>query len=857
MSDTPETPEKHGNPPKERRRWRRRILWGLLVFFVVLVLFVVGFTRYSVRRAFPQVEGTVQIQGLQGNVEVLRDSRGIPHIYADSTHDLFLAQGYVHAQDRFYQMDFWRHISFGELASMFGESQLETDAFLRSMDWGGLAQAQYEAESAMNRELLDAYAAGVNEYIDTQSPSDLSFEYSILELLNHSYDPAPWTGAHSLAWGKAMAWDLGGNMGNEIERAMDLGVLPPDRVAQLFPPYPGDRHPYITALAEQAVPSTPTDFVVPEQALSALHQTNSTITAANELLLGGNDSGIGSNSWVVDGSLSPTGAPLLANDPHLGAQMPSIWYQVGLHCRDVSDACPVDVAGFSFAGVPGVVIGHNADIAWGFTNTGPDVQDLYIEKINPDNPNQYELDGAWVDMELRDETIEVAGSDPVSIVVRSTVHGPIISDSYEPLEEFDSSGLEKPDPYAISLRWTALDETPSLFTPLYSLNTAKTWDDFRAAARTFSVPAQNLLYADTQGNIGYQMPGNIPIRAAGNGTLPVPGWSGDHEWTGFVPFEELPNVYNPESGWIVTANNAVISEEYPYLVTKDWDYGHRARRIVDLLTSNPGIGIDGYATLQFDSYDLNAEHTLPYLENALVVTPGIEIDDQDQDAINHLFRWDLQNFAGSTGAAIWNSTWSNLLHLTFVGDVPEDFMPSGNSRWFEVMRGLLDVPDDPFWDEPATTAVEDRDVMLVLAFQAAVDELTDTLGSTVSDWSWGDMHTMTFVNQSLGDSGIGLIDDRFNRGPYPASGSKSVVNAVGWSADEGYEVDWLPSMRMVIDLADLARSTAIHSTGQSGHTDHPHYDDMIQPWLVGDTFPMLWSRATIEADTEARLVLVP
>jgi penicillin amidase len=654
-----------------------------------------------------------------------------------------------------------------------------------------------------------------------------------------------------------MAWDLGGNMRMEIERAMALGSLPPERAAQLFPSYPGDRHPYITVVDPDPDGASTPAFVIPDDAFGALTAAAATISLVDDVTLGGEGTGIGSNSWVVSGENSPTGMPLLANDPHLGAQMPSIWYQVGLHCRTVSDACPFDVAGFSFAGVPGVIIGHNADIAWGFTNVSPDVQDLYIEKINPANPDQYEVDGAWIDMDVRTEVIEVAGGDPVTIEVKSTRHGPIISDSFEPLEDFDESGVFRPEPYAVALRWTGLDPSPSLVQPILGINAASNFDEFRNAAELFDVPSQNLLYADIEGNIGYQMPGKVPIRTTGNGTLPSPGWTNDYEWTGFVPFDELPTVYNPDTGWIVTANNAVVNDAYEYFIAHDWAFGYRARRIVDLLTSNLGIGVDGFATLQYDSYDLNAQHVLPYLENAIVVVPGIEIDAQDTDAINQLFAWDLQNFAGSTGAAIWNATWRNLLDLTFTGEVHEDFAPEGNGRWFEVVRNLLELPNDPFWDDPATPAVEDRDTILVLSFLAAVDELTETVSDTVGEWSWGDIHTMTFRNQTLGESGIGLIDDRFNRGPYPASGSEGMVNAVGWTATEGYEVDWLPSMRMVVDLGDLSRSTAIHTTGQSGHVDHPHYDDMIPLWLAGDTVAMLWNRTDVDSNAEAILLLVP
>jgi len=545
------------------------------------------------------------------------------------------------------------------------------------------------------------------------------------------------------------------------------------------------------------------------------------------------------------------------NDPHLSSQMPSIWYQVGLHCRTVSEECPYDVAGFSFAGVPGVVIGHNANIAWGFTNVGPDVQDLYIEKINPDNPNQYEVNGEWVDMEVRTETIEVAGNGTREVTIRSTRHGPIISGIYEPLDDFDMAGVDLPDNYAVAFRWTGLDDVPSVVGPILGIDRARDFDEFREAAFLFAVPAQNLLYADIEGNIGYQMPGNIPIRAKGDGTVPVPGWTDDYDWTGFIPYEDLPVVLNPESGYIVTANNAVIDEGYPYLITKDWDYGYRARRIVDLVTSNFGIGLEDQATIQFDSYDLNGERIIPFIEGAMMAAADRELGGLELDALRALSLWDRQNFADSTGAAVWNATWRNLLMATFNDELPEQLWPEGNSRWFEVVWNLLDAPNDAFWDDATTPEVETRDDILVDSFFAAVDELRETLGGEVASWTWGDLHTMTFVNQSLGLSGVGLIDDRFNRGPFPASGSKSVVNAVGWTATEGYAVDWLPSMRMLVDLGDLTRSRAIHTTGQSGHIDNEHYDDMIPLWLAGETAPFLWDRSDIEADAEATLTLTP
>ena len=850
--------------PRTGRRWWKTLLWVLFGFVLVALLVITLFFRYSVRRAFPDIDGTVTVAGLDGDVEIIRDSMGVPHIYADTTRDLFMAQGYVHAQDRFFQMDFWRHLSSGRLSEMFGSTQVETDTYLRTMGWARLAEAQYAAETDEVRWLLDSYSAGVNAYLATRSPSDLAFEYSILELLNHDYTPAEWHGSESLAWGKVMSFELGGNMHTEVERAMALTTLPAERVAQLYPLYPGDRHPYIvpgdgasTTAAEASLTST-------EDIRGALEGTVDALEALFSVTGGGPDSNVGSNSWAVRGSLTDTGDPMLMNDPHLGSLMPSIWYQVGLHCRTVSADCPFDVAGFSFAGVPGVIIGHNADIAWGFTNIGPDVQDLFIERINPDNPHQYEVNGEWVDMDVRVEIIEVAGGDPVEIEVRTTRHGPIVSEilpyvdatssSWKGFEGFDGSGVAAPANHALALKWTGLEAVRSIAGPIMAINTASNFEEFQAGALLFSDPAQNLLYADTRGNIGYQMPGNIPIRASGDGSIPVPGWTDEYEWIGYIPQDELPWMYNPESGWIVTANNAVIDDSFDYFITNDWSRGYRARRIVDLLTSNPGIGMSDHATIQFDSYDLNAEFALPYL---LEATGSTSLDDQELEARDILATWDFQEFAGSTGAAIWNVTWKQLLEQTFHDELDEFLWPRGGQRWFEVVRNLLDQPTDPYWDDVTTSAVETRDDILRASFVAAVDELDDTLGGSVEDWTWGAIHSITLTNPTLGESGIGLIEDRFNRGPFAASGSESVPNAMGWDAPYSYEVDWIPSMRMLVDLGDLQNSRAILSTGQSGHTDHPHYDDMAPLWLAGESAPMMWNRSAIEADAEGTLVLRP
>ena len=551
-------------------------------------------------KSFPQTDGEIQLEGLNAPVDVYRDTMGIPHIYATTSHDLFFTQGYVHAQDRFWQMDAWRHIGSGTLSEMFGKGQVETDTFLRTLGWRVTAEREYAELDPESKAIVDSYTAGVNAYLSDHDTTALSLEYAILGLLSPDYKIELWTPINSLTWGKAMAWDLRGNMGEEIERAVLLKTLTPDQVAELFPAYPED-HPVIVnqiGIGDSArAPTSAPDiaFDIPDETLAALQHNTSLL----DLAMGPAGEGMGSNSWAVSGQHTATGMPLLANDPHLGIQMPSIWYQAHLECKPISDKCPYNVAGFTFAGVPGVVIGHNDRIAWGFTNVGPDVMDLYVERVNPDNPNQYEVNGEWVEFETRAETVQVVGGDPVEITVRSTRHGPVISESYGPLKNEDTNndpkfvpfkeraGVELPEPYAIALKWTALaPSTP--FRAIWGFNRAQNWDDFREAARNFHVPAQNLLYADVDGNIGYQMPGDIPMRRNGDGTLPVPGWTDEYEWTGFIPFEDLPYTFNPPEGYIVTANNRCQPWDYPYLITRDWDYGFRALRIVDMLTSASG-----------------------------------------------------------------------------------------------------------------------------------------------------------------------------------------------------------------------------------------------------------------------------
>lgn len=690
-------------PAARRRRARlRRILVLCLAALLVLVLVLSGVAAWSVVRAFPQSAGDLELPGLQDTVTVQRDARGVPTITAAHAEDLLYAQGFVHAQDRFWEMDFRRHMTSARLSELFGESQLPTDTFLRTLGWHRTAQAEVAALPAEVRGYYESYAAGVNAYLAERSGGGLGLEYSVLGLQNRGYTPEPWTPADSVAWLKAMAWDLRTNIEDETARALLARDLDAERIAELYPGYPFDEHPVIlaedpagagigeaevpepargvggdepaqgggvtdpaeprtgagpgaTAPGADALPGAPdsTDALpgAPDST-GALLDTGalSGILAEVDALVGGQGEGIGSNSWVVSGEHTATGAPLLANDPHLGASLPSVWTQMQLRCAEVTADCPFDVAGFSFSGLPGIVIGHNAQVAWGFTNLTTDVADLYVERVDADG---YWRDGEKIPFETREETLRVAGSEDVEVTVRSTAHGPIVSGLTPEFTEIagaQPSAQRWSGEHALSLRWTALDAGTTA-QAIFALNSAADFADFRAAAALFDVPAQNLVYADVDGNIGYQAPGRLPIRGAGDGWLPQPGWDSAYDWQGFIPFSELPVEYNPDSGIIVTANNAIVDDAYPHPLSRDWDYGDRAARIVELLEEAVAAGPVTSADLAAIQLDTASPAAAP-LQRAYA---GITVDDPDVTrALELLVDWDGRNDADSAAAAYAN-----------------------------------------------------------------------------------------------------------------------------------------------------------------------------------------------------------
>ena len=877
---------------------------GAVALVVVLALVASGLVLWSVRRAFPEYGGKLALPGLKAPVTVYRDSFGIPQVYASSETDLFMAQGYVHAQDRFWEMDFRRHVTSGRLAELFGASQVPTDAFLRTLGWRRVAEQEWRILSPETRSYLQAYADGVNAWIaehgGRSASGAKSLEYSVLGLQNPGYTVENWDPIDSIAWLKAMAWDLRGNMSEEIGRAVLLAAgLSRTQIDQVFAPYPFDRNRPIVdggAIrsgafdANAAAAGAPGPAVAPasyngadqiwRDAQPVLGALGGAVQSLSKVL-GADGEGVGSNSWVVSGSLTTSGKPLLANDPHLSPSMPGIWYQVGLHCT-----CQYNVTGFSMSGLPGILVGHNDRIAWGLTNLGPDVTDLYLEKV--DGGRYYDGTG-WRDLISRQEVINVAGGSPVTITVRATKHGPLLSDRSADLlgiakrPPVDSSGsplarvspVATPSldtgapgvpaaaaatPYAVALRWTALDPGHTI-DAIFAIDRATDWTGFRAAAALFDVPSQNLVYADVDGNIGYQAPGRIPIRGKGDGRWPAPGWDAAYDWTGFIPFTALPNVLNPPDGEIVTANQAVIGPQYPYLITDDWAFGYRSQRIRDMIaerTAHGKLGVADMRQMQFDSYNSFAPVLVPALLRTPVPAGASTTSTKARDLLNE---WDFRQPAesparSSAAAAYFNATLRHLI-LRIYDELPEGYKPGGSEASWELIRSLLATPASPWWDDKSTKKIESMTDILNAAITDAVAELTDRLGADPVKWRWGDLHTLTLTNETFGQSGIAPIEWLFNRGPVKVSGGGGLVNATNWTAEQGYEVNFVPSMRMIVDLSNLDGSRWVQLTGESGHAFQVNYTDQLELWRTGQDLPMRWARANIEAAAKHTMTLEP
>ncbi len=774
-------------------------LWRILLTVVLLLLIVVAGGIIYMRTSLPKTSGTVQVAGISGPIEIVRDTDGVPRIFATTADDAIFGLGYVHAQDRMWQMEFQRRVGAGRLSEILGESTLSTDKFLRTLGVYRASESAWEALSPESQAILQAYADGVNAWID--EGHTLPPEFIILGV-----EPEPWTVLDSLVWSKMMAWDLGGDYDLELLRARLIQMLGPERMVQIMPPYPANGP---TILAE-------VDAIV--DTADALLEIDTQLQ--EQYKLGGLD--VGSNNWVIAPSRTETGRPILANDTHLGTRIPSVWYLAELQGGDLH------VTGVTLPGIPLMPSGHNDYIAWGVTNMDPDVQDLYIERINPANPNQYEVDGEWVDMEIFEELIYVDGEDePIQYAARSTRHGPLISDATETAAP-------------LAMHWTALDPGDTTFEAYSSVNLAQDWEDFVEALRGYIVPSQNFVFADRAGNIGYFAPGRIPIRANHDGMLPVPGWNSEYEWVDWIPFEELPHAYNPPEGYIATANNKVVDDSYPYLISNDWSAPYRAERIIEMIEemSSDGqlISLDDVALMHADEYSKQTEQLLPVL---LELEPA---DERQAQALEILGNWDGIATRQAAAPAIYQAWFTALGRIMFEDDL--------HGALYEEMAGrvhalfLAEIVQDParlgFWcDNVLSAPIESCPEIMQEALDIALDDLTDRMGERMESWAWGEIHQTQYPHNPFSE--VPLLAPLFDRS-IANGGDGYTINVAPIRQSDLYSSYHVPSQRHIIDVGNWTDSRFMHTTGQSGNLFSRHYDDLIERHRDVEYLPMTWGR---------------
>ena len=775
--------------------------------------------RRVMRRPVPQASGRLEMDGLRAPVEVIRDTWGVPHIYAANEDDLFFAQGFVQAQDRLFQMDLNRRLGLGRLAEVTGPLGLPFDKFARTLGWPRAAQRQVDCSDPRTRDAIDAYVGGVNAFIESQP---LPAEFTVL-----AYRPEPWDTLSTSAWGTVLAWGLSCNWETELLRAWLVDELGPERAADLTPVY---HEGYTTTLPDEQVGRR-----LAEGLLTAFRETVAHGPVGVPLV----GQGLGSNNWVASGARTASGRPHLANDPHLPPVFPTIWYATHLCGGDYN------VAGFTLPGVPGIVIGHNDHCAWGVTNAFPDVQDVYIERFDPDDPTRYEVNGQWRAAEIAAETIRVRGRGSVSLRTRYTRHGPGFSD------------ILPGDHADLAYDWTLFHAGNHLQAVLSS-NRAADWPSFREALRHWSFPSQNVVYADTQGTIAYVMPGLVPRRRKGDGLAPVPGWVEDFDWDGFIPYEEMPVYVNPPEGYLATANNCMAGDSYPYLLTGEWLPDYRVRRIRELLAEQPRLTLADHQRIQTETVSLMARR---FLATALPATADIETDPELHDALERRAAWNADMTVDSIPATLyfgWVVHFTRAALAQAVGQERADtLLAKGEQIGFPVM---------PFheigyelalrWLEGgAPQWIGDVRPLLLPALRQTLDVLRAQVDRDPAGWAWGKLHRVAFEHEMTRLPGIGRL---WKPVSIAAPGDGYTVNQSDLSPNFPPDpATVIASCRLIVDVGAWDDCLIALPGGQSGHPASAHYQDRIGEWRAGRYFPLLFSRDRVVAASAGEWRLEP
>ena len=811
--------------PVSRPSTRLRILLWLLTVLVLVAAIVVAYAYFVARAALPQLDGSLPVNGLSASAKVTRDSHGVPAIEAATPADLFLAQGYVTAQDRLWQMDVMRRFAAGELSEILGEDTLKIDREQRILGLRAAARKSLQMASPRDRSYFDAYARGVNAFIESHG-SSLPIEFRILK-----YRPKPWQAEDSIVIANQMVKDLNYyTFGDALAREKILAKLGPELTSDLYVNRSWhDRPPTVTRedLNEQQNQGDSDDEDDeddgPDNSVTQHRSTTEEIWAQRTP-----EAVNGSNDWVVSGAHTVTGKPLLSNDMHLGHQMPNLWYEAHLKSGNL------DVAGVTLPGMPYVIVGHNQRIAWGFTNVGPTVADAFIEDFNPHGA--YQTPHGWQQPEHRAEVIHVKGKPDVNLDVKITRHGPIITD------------ILPGETRQVALRWTLYD---GLHMPFFDVDAAQNWEEFRKAFAQLDAPGQNVVYADVDGNIGYQTTGHVPIRAAGDGSLPVSGADDSHEWTGYVPFDKLPEIYNPPSGVIATANGRITPDGFPYSISSTWEAPWRTERIYHVLESGRKFASSDMLALQ---NDIHSENDLFAAERFVyAIDHASKPSARARQAADLMRNWDGRMLASSAAPTIAVRSAQELTRLLLeplLGPAPED--PKQQERtlnWKTYHWQMRTVwLQNILLHQPKRWLPEkypNYDDLILAAVEAAVSEAKAP--KDLAAWHWGNFNAVDIEHPVLGK--IPWVRRWAAPGMKEQSGSGYTVKAV--TPLHG------PSERFTANLAELDQSTLNTVTGQGGNFLSPYYLDQWKAWYEGSTFTLPFTPRAVEANGAHRLVLEP
>ena len=798
-----------------------KILKGIVLGLAAIVCLLIAALLFSLFRSVPPLSGRESLPGLGAAVDVSFDSLAIPHISAASDSDAFMALGYLHARERLWSMELMRRTAEGRLSEVMGGATLAADRYLRSLDFARAARASLAAAPPATRALLAAYVRGVNRWIEAPTRA-LPPEFRVLR-----FRPEPWTEVHSFEVARLMAWDLVSS-GAELQLARAVARVGLERINELLPIYPDQAATIIqpgtgtwggrTGRGRGGRTFQRTEGFRPSASLAAAEIP--AVPPLAEQLLEWAQMSRASNSWVIGGARTASGKPILANDPHLGLRAPSLWYLAAIESPGYT------AAGGTIPGLPPVVIGRNRRIAWGLTNIGVDDVDYVIERLRSDS-SEVLTAGGWQPVEVERDSIRVKGRAAVPFVMRRTAHGPLVS-AAAPGADSAAAGEVR----VLAMRWNGHDPGREL-DALLGVGRAGTWDEFLAALHHFKAPEQNWIYADVDGNIGYTTSGAVPVRRGGQGLLPTAGWTDEGLWERYLDFEELPRVYNPPEGFVVTANNRVVGSEYPAFLTADWEAPYRAQRIRQMVVNASRVTADDVRQMQMDTLDLFARATKHLAAQAAeaIGRPGLA---------DSLREWDGTAASDRVEPTVFWTWYRQVRIMTFDDELDGVYRPTSRlHRW-------LQTGSSPWFDDVRTPQREGLAVIMVAAMRRTL-EVADGM-------RWGDVH-ITESDHAMSSVAPLNLALRLSVRPAGRGGSPYTVNVAGFSENlPPFHNTHAASLRFVVDLAEPERGAMIITTGQSGHPVSRHYRDQVSAWWAGLLAPLPLSSGAVRSASVLRLV---